>query len=220
MTPEALLGLHHSRRADRARSRSAHRAVDRHARRDCVRHQPQHHDQPARRAQRIRAERATSNRRGSGWRGRGTTGRSRAKRGITCRSGAGSSLANRLRVGTIDPLGDRRGQRAVLQALLPRRRVEPSRLGTLRGRSDQRVRPADRRPLDARRVVGSPRCRCAGKLGAVAFVDFGNVWSEPWDFNLGDLRYAVGPGPALPDADRPGPRRLRLPAESDRRTCG
>ena len=38
------------------------------------------------------------------------------------------------------------------------------------------------------------RLPLAGKFGAVAFVDFGNVWSEPWDFDLGDLRYAVGPG--------------------------
>ncbi len=28
----------------------------------------------------------------------------------------------------------------------------------------------------------------------MAFVDFGNVWREPWNFDLGDLRYAVGPG--------------------------
>jgi outer membrane translocation and assembly module TamA len=33
-----------------------------------------------------------------------------------------------------------------------------------------------------------------GRLGAVAFVDYGNVWPQSWDFNLGDLRYAVGPG--------------------------
>jgi outer membrane protein insertion porin family/translocation and assembly module TamA len=33
-----------------------------------------------------------------------------------------------------------------------------------------------------------------GKLGAVAFVDFGNSWLESWNFNLNDLRYDVGPG--------------------------
>jgi outer membrane protein insertion porin family/translocation and assembly module TamA len=33
-----------------------------------------------------------------------------------------------------------------------------------------------------------------GKLGGVAFVDYGNVWSGPWDLNVKDLRYAVGPG--------------------------
>jgi outer membrane protein insertion porin family len=31
-------------------------------------------------------------------------------------------------------------------------------------------------------------------LGAVVFLDGGNVWSNPWDFNYNDLRYDVGPG--------------------------
>jgi outer membrane protein assembly complex protein YaeT len=31
-------------------------------------------------------------------------------------------------------------------------------------------------------------------LGAVIFLDGGNVWSNRWDFNLNDLRYDVGPG--------------------------
>lgn len=33
-----------------------------------------------------------------------------------------------------------------------------------------------------------------GNVGAVLFLDGGNVWAEPWDFNLSDLRYNVGPG--------------------------
>jgi outer membrane protein insertion porin family/translocation and assembly module TamA len=33
-----------------------------------------------------------------------------------------------------------------------------------------------------------------GKLGAVLFVDGGNVWVNPWDAQLTDLRWAVGPG--------------------------
>ena len=33
-----------------------------------------------------------------------------------------------------------------------------------------------------------------GNLGAVVFLDGGNVWSNPWDFNLNDMRYDVGPG--------------------------
>jgi outer membrane protein insertion porin family/translocation and assembly module TamA len=33
-----------------------------------------------------------------------------------------------------------------------------------------------------------------GKLGAVAFVDYGNVWAESWHIDPTDLRYAVGPG--------------------------
>ncbi len=31
-------------------------------------------------------------------------------------------------------------------------------------------------------------------LGAVLFLDGGNVWTKPWDFNVNDLRYDVGPG--------------------------
>ena len=33
-----------------------------------------------------------------------------------------------------------------------------------------------------------------GKLGAVVFLDGGNVWSQSWGVNLSDLRYDVGPG--------------------------
>jgi outer membrane protein assembly complex protein YaeT len=31
-------------------------------------------------------------------------------------------------------------------------------------------------------------------LSGVLFVDAGNVWTDPWDFNFKDLRYDVGPG--------------------------
>lgn len=33
-----------------------------------------------------------------------------------------------------------------------------------------------------------------GKLGMVGFLDYGNVWTDSWHFDFGDLRYAVGPG--------------------------
>ena len=33
-----------------------------------------------------------------------------------------------------------------------------------------------------------------GKLGAVAFFDYGNVWSDAWSIDFADLRYAAGPG--------------------------
>ncbi len=33
-----------------------------------------------------------------------------------------------------------------------------------------------------------------GNFAAVLFLDGGNVWTNPWDFNLNDLRYDVGPG--------------------------
>jgi outer membrane protein insertion porin family/translocation and assembly module TamA len=32
------------------------------------------------------------------------------------------------------------------------------------------------------------------KVGAVAFLDLGNVWSSTWRVYLNDLRYDVGPG--------------------------
>jgi outer membrane protein insertion porin family/translocation and assembly module TamA len=34
----------------------------------------------------------------------------------------------------------------------------------------------------------------AGKFGGVIFLDGGNVWTNPWDFNLEDMRYDAGPG--------------------------
>ena len=45
-------------------------------------------------------------------------------------------------------------------------------------------------------VEGSSEVRTAawGKFGVVAFADYGNVLSRSWDFNVNDLRYAVGPG--------------------------
>ena len=45
-------------------------------------------------------------------------------------------------------------------------------------------------------VDGSSEVRLSvwGKVGAVAFVDYGNVWAEPRAFRLGELRYSVGPG--------------------------
>ena len=38
------------------------------------------------------------------------------------------------------------------------------------------------------------RLSLAGHLGAVAFIDAGNVWEGDWQIALNDLRYAVGPG--------------------------
>jgi outer membrane protein assembly complex protein YaeT len=38
------------------------------------------------------------------------------------------------------------------------------------------------------------RMPLVGNLGGVLFLDGGNVWSDPWDFNLNDLRYDVGLG--------------------------
>ncbi len=38
------------------------------------------------------------------------------------------------------------------------------------------------------------RASLRGNLGGVVFIDAGNVWADPFDFDLTDLRYAVGPG--------------------------
>jgi outer membrane protein insertion porin family len=38
------------------------------------------------------------------------------------------------------------------------------------------------------------RMPLVGSLGGVLFLDGGNVWTDPWDFNLNDLRYDVGLG--------------------------
>jgi outer membrane protein assembly complex protein YaeT len=38
------------------------------------------------------------------------------------------------------------------------------------------------------------RMPLVGNLGGVLFLDGGNVWAKPWDFNLNDLRYDVGLG--------------------------
>ncbi len=56
-----------------------------------------------------------------------------------------------------------------------------------------------------------------GKIGAVAFLDGGNVWTNPWDFNLDDLRYDAGAGPALQHPGRSRSARCRLADEPDPR---
>ena len=38
------------------------------------------------------------------------------------------------------------------------------------------------------------RAPLPGKLGAVLFLDGGNVWADSFGMNLRDLHYAVGPG--------------------------
>jgi outer membrane translocation and assembly module TamA len=43
-------------------------------------------------------------------------------------------------------------------------------------------------------VSSEARFPVRGKLSAVAFVDGGNVWLDPWSVQLSDLRWAAGPG--------------------------
>jgi len=102
-------------------------------------------------------------------------------------------LANRLRVGTIDPIGD-------LERNVPfYKRYFLGGASSVRGWGRFEVGPTSGfgLPIGGHTMLeGSSEVRLplTGKFGAVAFVDFGNVWSEPWDFKPGDLRYAVGPG--------------------------
>jgi outer membrane protein assembly complex protein YaeT len=102
-------------------------------------------------------------------------------------------LANRLRLGTIDPIGD-------LEANVPfYKRYFLGGASSLRGWGRFEVGPISGfgLPIGGHTMLeGSSEVRMpiTGKFGAVAFVDFGNVWSQPWDFNPGDLRYAAGPG--------------------------
>ena len=104
-------------------------------------------------------------------------------------------VAVRVRAGSIDGTGDDRGRLgAVLQALLPGRRDQPARLGTLRRRAADGWRQPDRRPFVHRSSRPSCACRSGATSARVLFLDGGNVWTNPWDFNFNDLRYDVGPG--------------------------
>jgi outer membrane protein assembly complex protein YaeT len=102
-------------------------------------------------------------------------------------------FANRLRVGTIDALGD-------LQANVPfYKRYFLGGSSSIRGWGRFEVGPVSGfgLPIGGHSMIeGSSEVRTpvAGKFGAVGFIDYGNVWMQPWDFNVGDLRMAVGPG--------------------------
>ncbi|HEX2278767.1 MAG TPA: outer membrane protein assembly factor BamA [Candidatus Tectomicrobia bacterium] len=71
--------------------------------------------------------------------------------------------------------------------------------GSVRGYAPRRVGPLDSkgRPLGGNSLlVGSVELRfpIAGDLGGVVFVDAGNVYSDSFGYDLGDLRYGAGPG--------------------------
>jgi outer membrane protein assembly complex protein YaeT len=102
-------------------------------------------------------------------------------------------VANRLRLGTIDPSGD-------IETNVPfYKRFFLGGATSLRGWGRLEVSPLSGfgLPIGGHSMLeGSSEVRVPlfGKFGAVAFVDFGNVWANPWDFNLNELKYAVGPG--------------------------
>jgi outer membrane protein assembly complex protein YaeT len=102
------------------------------------------------------------------------------------------TLANRVRAGSIMPTG---GSEANVPFY---RRFFLGGSSSIRGWGRFDVSPlTDGFPVGGLSVLeGSSEVRLPlrGKLGAVAFVDFGNVWRDSRDINIGDLRYAVGPG--------------------------
>jgi outer membrane protein assembly factor BamA len=102
-------------------------------------------------------------------------------------------LANRLRFGSIDALGD-------LQKNVPfYKRYFLGGASSVRGWGRFELSPLSGfgLPIGGHTMLeGSSEVRLPlwGKLGAVGFLDYGNVWTKSWDVSLGDLRYAVGPG--------------------------
>jgi outer membrane protein insertion porin family len=103
-------------------------------------------------------------------------------------------FANRVRVGTIDPIGG-----DVEDDVPFYKRYFLGGSSSIRGWGRFEVGPTSGfgLPIGGHTMLeGSSEVRLpvTGKFGAVVFADFGNVWSKPWDFNPGDLRYAVGPG--------------------------
>jgi outer membrane protein assembly factor BamA len=102
-------------------------------------------------------------------------------------------VANRLNVGTIDPAGDD-------PAAVPfRKRFFVGGASSNRGWGRFEISPLSGFgfPIGGFSMLdGSAEVRfpLRGKLGAVMFLDYGNVWARAWDVDFGDLRYAVGPG--------------------------
>ena len=102
-------------------------------------------------------------------------------------------VANRVRLGTIDGFGD-------LEANVPfYRRYFLGGAASVRGWGRFEVSPLSGFgfPIGGHSMLeGSSEVRFPvwGKLGAVAFVDYGNVWTNTAHFDVRDLRYAVGPG--------------------------
>ncbi len=102
------------------------------------------------------------------------------------------TLANRLRIGAIMPTAED-------EANVPfYRRFFLGGSSSVRGWGRFDVSPlTEGFPIGGLSMLeGSSEVRLplAGKFGAVAFFDYGNVWRESKNLDVGDLRYAVGPG--------------------------
>jgi outer membrane protein insertion porin family/translocation and assembly module TamA len=102
-------------------------------------------------------------------------------------------VANRLRVGTINPSGDS-------DVNVPfYRRFFLGGASSVRGWGRFEVSPLSGFgfPIGGLSMIdGSAELRVPlwGKFGAVAFFDYGNVWSSVSDMDVSDLRRAAGPG--------------------------
>jgi outer membrane protein assembly complex protein YaeT len=107
--------------------------------------------------------------------------------------GKGLIAAGQVRLGSIDAFGDQKSGVPFFKKYF---------LGgatNLRGWGRFEVSPLEK---DGYTVGGASflnlstelRAPVWGNFGAVLFLDAGNVWESPWDFNLNDLRYDVGPG--------------------------
>ncbi len=128
-------------------------------------------------------------------------------------------VANRLRVGTIDPVDD-------LDDNVPfQKRYFLGGSTSLRGWGRFEVSPLSGAGLaigGLSVIDGSAEIRLPvwGKVGLVGFFDYGNVWNEGWKFDVKDLRYDVGPG--LRYLTPIGPARFDFGYQlnPDRRTAG
>jgi outer membrane protein assembly complex protein YaeT len=102
-------------------------------------------------------------------------------------------IANRLRAGSIDALGD-------LEFDVPfYKRYFLGGASSLRGWGRFEVSPLSGFgfPIGGHTMLeGSSEIRLPvwGKVGGVVFLDYGNVWSDSWGFDLGDIRYSAGSG--------------------------
>jgi outer membrane protein insertion porin family/translocation and assembly module TamA len=109
--------------------------------------------------------------------------------------GSRAVVALRARVGSVDSLGGRPEELAVPFF----KRYFLGGATNLRGwgRFDVSPLAGSGLPIGGQTVFNFStelRVPVVGKVGAVLFLDGGNVWTDPWDFKFNDMRYDVGPG--------------------------
>ena len=102
-------------------------------------------------------------------------------------------VANRLNLGSIAPQGD------TDQNVPFHKRLFLGGATSIRGWGRYEVSPLSGFgfPIGGLSMLeGSSEIRMPlwGKVGAVAFLDYGNVWADAWHLDPTDMRYAVGPG--------------------------